>query len=102
MAYRDMDAMNIESHRLDRYRAFAAIYDIQELERLVELYEIDDLFAFLPSMPTAEEKQALRELIGVTGVPGYMDFRKSNNTFELIMQWRERTGRLDDGFRLRR
>lgn len=82
----------LEKHRLDRYMAFADLYDIQDRETFVALYEIDELQAFLPATPSQEEKSALNGLIGVKGVSGYMDYVKSNHTFELIMQWQEMTG----------
>ncbi|MEL7341464.1 MAG: hypothetical protein AAGM67_13365 [Bacteroidota bacterium] len=82
----------LEKHRLDRYMAFADLYDIKDRETFVELYEIDELQAFLPVSPTSEEKSALNQLVGVKGVSGYMDYVKSNHTFELIMQWQEMTG----------
>ena len=70
-------------------------YEIENIEAFSRLYDIDELVLFLPENPTPAEKEALRELIGVQGVTyGYMDWIKSNNTFELIMQWRERTGNL--------
>jgi len=87
-----MHPFELEKHRLDRYRAFAETYGISDFETLVRLYDIDDLEAFLPPQPTAEEKMTLNALIGLRGVEGYMDYVKSNHTFELIMQWQERTG----------
>lgn len=85
----------LEKHRLHRYEQFAASYGIQDLETLVRLYEIDDLEAFLPVHPAESEKMALQALIGVEGEEGYMDYQKSNHTFELIMQWQEQTGNQD-------
>ncbi len=85
----------IEKHRLAQYQSFARLYQIDDLETLVGLYEIDDLQAFLPPAPSEEEKAVLNELIGVKGEYGYMDFVKSNHSFELIMQWQERTGNHD-------
>lgn len=87
-----MHPFDLEKHRIDRYRAFAKAYTIRDFETLVRLYEIDDLEAFLPPQPSAVERATLNELIGVKGVEGYMDYVKSNHTFELIMQWQERTG----------
>ncbi len=61
------------------------------------------LQAFMPIVPTEKEKQVFNELIGVTGVEGYLDHRKAHNTFELIMLWREQTGNWEmDMFRLKR
>ncbi len=55
----------------------------------------DDDILFFPPKPTEKEKAALQRLIGVKGETyGYMDYVKSNNTFELIMQWREATDNL--------
>lgn len=84
-----------ENHRIAQYRRFQAAYDIPEanFEPLLQLYDIDDLEAFLPPSPSAAEKQILQTLIGVKGVrSGYMDWAKSGHTFELIMQWQELTG----------
>lgn len=82
----------IEKHRLDRYKEFAERYNLSDLETFVGLYEIDELEGFLPPQPSQTEKAVLNELIGVKGTAGYMDYVKSNNTFELIMQWQEQTG----------
>jgi hypothetical protein len=74
---------------------FCKAYEIQDMESLDRLYEIDELILFLPPQPTDSEKRILQELIGLQGETyGYMDWVKSNNTFELIMQWREQTGNL--------
>lgn len=82
----------LEKHRIEQYLAFADLYEIQNTETFVSLYEIDELLAFLPHNPTGPEKSALNQLIGVKGTSGYMDYVKSNHTFELIMQWQEMTG----------
>ncbi len=72
---------------------FFKTYEIDNIEAFSQLYEIDELILFLPQHPTLAEKKALYELVGLQGVTyGYMDWVKSNNTFELIMQWREKTG----------
>jgi hypothetical protein len=74
---------------------FCQAYGIQDMESLDRLYEIDELILFLPPNPTVTEKTTLHELIGLQGETyGYMDWVKSNNTFELIMRWREQTGNL--------
>ncbi|MDP5172777.1 MAG: hypothetical protein NWR72_21240 [Bacteroidia bacterium] len=87
----------LEKHRLSDYKAFAERYGISDLETLVGLYEIDDLQSFLPPNPSPHEKAVLNELIGVKGVTGgYMDYQKSNHTFELIMQWQEATNNHDN------
>ena len=71
------------------------IYEIEDIEAFSRLYEVDELVLFLPQNPTQAEKEVLQELVGLQGVTyGYMDWVKTNNTFELIMQWRERTGNL--------
>ena len=86
--------LEFEKPRLPQYRNFANLYGVPEaqFEVFVGLYDIDELQAFMPPAPTAEEKSVFQELVGVQGEKGYMDYVKSNNTFELIMQWRERTG----------
>lgn len=72
---------------------FCATYGITDVETFSRLYELDELLLFLPPHPNLFEQQVLQELIGTQGVTyGYLDWVKSNNTFELIMQWRERTG----------
>ncbi|GAB4402357.1 MAG: hypothetical protein OHK0053_26230 [Microscillaceae bacterium] len=78
----------------EKIRFFCEVYQIEEPERLKRLYDIDELWLNMPAQPTQAEKQALQELIGVQGVSGYMDYVRSNNTFELMMQWREKTGNL--------
>lgn len=88
----ETDPLVLEKHRLDQYRRFADAYQVEDFETLVKLYDIDDLQGFLPAQPSEKEKQILRELIGVTGVKGYIDYIKNNNTFELVMQWQEQTG----------
>ncbi|GAB4410304.1 MAG: hypothetical protein OHK0039_14570 [Bacteroidia bacterium] len=87
-----MHPFELEKYRLHRYRAFADLYGVDDLETLVKLYEIEDLEAFLPAQPSPTEKQALNQLVGVKGVEGYMDYAKVHNTFELIMQWQEMSG----------
>ncbi|MCI4669061.1 MAG: hypothetical protein MRZ79_13080 [Bacteroidia bacterium] len=86
--------LELEKHRLERYRNFALLYKLPEekFEQFVALYEISELEAFMTPEPTLKERQIFSELIGVQGVAGYMDYIKSNNTFELIMQWQEQTG----------
>jgi hypothetical protein len=73
------------------HRQFYEAYGITDIIAFTRLYEVEELVLFLPPAPTDPEKQALQELIGVQGVTyGYMDYVKSNNTFELIMQWKEK------------
>ncbi len=72
---------------------FCQAYGIKDTDQFDGLYEIDEIVLFLPPEPTETEKSALLEVIGAQGVTyGYVDYQKSNNTFELIMQWREKTG----------
>lgn len=71
---------------------FCKKYGIENAQEIEALYEIAELTAFMPAQPSLEEQKALQDLIGVRGESGYLDYAKSNNTFELIMQWRERTG----------
>lgn len=85
-----------EAHWIEQYRAFAALYEVEKFDELVNLYNVYDLTCFLPASPTAEDKQILNQLIGVTAESGYMDYQRSNNTFELIMQWQERRGNYDN------
>ena len=86
------DPLALEKHRLERYVSFSKAYQIQDFDIFVELYDIDELAIFMPIVPSEKEIQIFNELIGTIGTPGYMDYEKSNNTFELIMQWREKTG----------
>ncbi len=74
------------------FLAFCQKYQLTDPARIAKLYEIEELLMYLPSEPSLEEQTALQKLIGVEGVSGYMDYIKSGNTFELIMQWREATG----------
>ncbi len=72
---------------------FCQSYGIKDADWFDGLYEIDEIVLFLPPEPTETEKAALLDVIGAQGVTyGYVDYQKSNNTFELIMQWREKTG----------
>jgi hypothetical protein len=87
-----MKAFENEAPRMPLYREFAEIYEVKDLETLVRLYDVHELMSFMPSQPTAEQKEIFNQLMGVTIPSGYMDYQKSNNTFELIMQWQEKTG----------
>jgi hypothetical protein len=74
---------------------FCEAYGIVDTRLFNQLYEIDEVILFMPLQPSPREKEALQSLLGVQGETyGYMDYVKSNNTFELIMQWRELTGNL--------
>ncbi len=70
---------------------FCTAYGITDITTFDKLYEVEEIVLFLPPHPTEAEKNALQGLIGLEGVTyGYMDYVKSNNTFELIMQWKEK------------
>jgi hypothetical protein len=71
------------------YAAFAEAYGIEDLQQLVQLYDIHELRMALPQQPTTEQAQALRSCLGATGNAVYLDYYRSNNTFELIMQYHE-------------
>ncbi|GAB4347023.1 MAG: hypothetical protein OHK0038_27070 [Flammeovirgaceae bacterium] len=77
-------------HHLDKYLFFCELYGIEDVEQFVKLYEIDELLCFMPSTPNEQERKALQELVGVESPMGYMDYNRTNNTFELIMQWQEK------------
>jgi len=83
-----------DKHHLAIYQQFAANWGIKDLESLVKNYDIYELNAFLPEVPTDNEKKILQSLIGTSSPSGYMDYQRSTNTFELIMQWRENTNNL--------
>lgn len=87
--------LEIEKPRLDRYRTFAERYEVEDFEKFVAFYDVDELARFMPPYPSDEDKAALKEVMGATGEVGYIDYRKSNNTFELIMQWQEKTGKYE-------
>ena len=70
---------------------FCTTYGITDIATFDKLYEVEEIVLFLPSNPTEVEKQGLQELIGIKGLTyGFMDYVKSNNSFELIMQWKEK------------
>lgn len=85
------DPFSYEKERMPRYEAFAKTWGLKDLRTLVALYDIDELLSFLPPEPNSMEKGALQEIMGATTPSAYMDYQKSNNTFELIMQWQELT-----------
>ncbi len=93
----DKSPIELEKHRIEKYRNFATSYKVPEdkFESFVALYDIDELESFMSPNPSEKDCQVFSELIGVKGVQGYMDYIKSNNTFELIMQWQEQTGNFD-------
>lgn len=80
-----------DKHHLDKYQAFCELYEIEDWQRMVKLYDIFELISFLPPNPTEKEKTALQNAIGAEAESGYLDYKRSNNTFELIMQWQEAT-----------
>ena len=86
------ESLRHDKHHLAQYKAFCELYEIEDLESFVRLYDIFELVSFMPANPTTEEKKVLNELVGTRTESGYMDYQRSNNTFELIMQWQERTG----------
>jgi len=88
--------LEIEKPRLPQYRNFCETYGLDHFEVVVALYDIDEVTSHLRRPPHEAQKSALQKLVGTTGVPGYMDYIKSNNTFELIMQWQEATQSFDD------
>lgn len=85
-----------EKHHIELYKKFAEEWELTDLETFVQYYDVHELSSFLPINPTNNEKEILKSLIGVTTPSGYMDYQKSNNTFELIMQWREKTDNLGE------
>lgn len=75
----------------EQYETFCQLYEIDQVDLVEELYEIDTLISFLPSQPSEADKKNLQKLVGTTQESGYWDYQRSNNTLELIMQWREST-----------
>jgi hypothetical protein len=90
-----MEELKHDQHHLDKYRAFCDLYGIEDFVQFVRLYDIYELVSFLPAQPTEAEKRLLNELNGAVAESGYLDYQRSTNTFELIMQWQERTGNFD-------
>ena len=87
-----------EHARMAAYHQFAERYAIDDFDTFLRLYDVHELMAYLPPHPTPVQREALNALIGTTGETyGYLDWIKSNNTFELIMRWQERTQYLDLG-----
>ena len=83
-----------DQHHIKDYKEFSEKWGGLDMEKLVEYYDIYELTAFLPPNPSDKEKEVLQKLIGITSPSGYLDYQKSNNTFELIMLWREKSGNL--------
>jgi len=76
------------------YALFCKRWNIDDVKKVEDMYHLEDLKAFLPDEPTEKDKIALNSVLGASfdNFYGYMDYQKSTNTFELIMQWREKTG----------
>ena len=79
------------------YAPFCEKWEIENVEKVEKLYDLESLKAFLPEHPTEEDKAALQSVLGAgfDHFYGYIDYQKSTNTFELIMQWREKTGKFE-------
>lgn len=84
-----------DQHHLAKYEAFCTLYGIEEVKTVVKMYDIYELVSFLPAFPSESDKEALQGIIGASAASGYMDYARSTNTFELIMQWQEKTGKFD-------
>ncbi len=85
-----MEALRHESHRLYRYQTFCRLYSIDDFQKFVALYDVDELMDLMPTNPSYYQKQTLNQLVGTKGINGYTDYEKSNNTFALIKCWQER------------
>lgn len=84
---------DFEKDRQAAYEDFARRYELTDPAQLAHLYDINELNDFLPPEPTKEQKSIVQNLVGLEGVPsGYIDYQRSNNTFELLMQYTEATG----------
>jgi hypothetical protein len=92
MHFSGMEDIKHDLYHLDKYQEFCELYGITDLVQFVKLYDIYELVAFMPPNPTASEKAAFQQLVGTTTESGYMDYQRTNNTFELLMQWVEATG----------
>ncbi len=77
-------------------KEFCERYQLSNPQVVGRLYEIAELAQHMPKNPSPLEIKALQELIGVEGQSVYVDYVRSGNTFELIMQWREKTGNFGD------
>lgn len=82
-----------DKDRLPLYWDFCQRYEVEDYRTLIRLYDITELNSFLPPEPSEQEKRCLRQLIGTQAASGYLDYARSTNTFELLMQWQETTGR---------
>lgn len=80
-----------ETHRISRYRTFSRLYSINNFQLFVNLYDIDELLALMPTNPTPQQKHIFNSLIGVTGERGYLDYQKSNNTYAIVRQFQAET-----------
>lgn len=79
----------------NEYTLFCKKWNIEDIKKVEQLYHLEDLKTFLPQEPTEKDKAVLNSVLGASfdNFYGYMDYQKSTNTFELIMQWREKTGK---------
>ena len=84
-----MEALQHESHRLYRYQTFCRLYAVDDFQKFVSLYDVDELMSLLPTNPSNFQKFILNNLVGTTGLEGFMGYEKSNNTFELVQKWQE-------------
>lgn len=80
-----------ETHRLSRYQTFAKLYSVKNIDLLMQLYDVDELMKLMPLNPSIKQKRAFNDLLGVRGASGYLDYQKSNNTFEIVTRWLEKT-----------
>lgn len=82
---------------INGYALFCQRWNIDDVQKVEQLYHLEDLKSFLPDEPTEKDKIALNSVLGASfdNFYGYMDYQKSTNTFELIMQWREKTGKFE-------
>lgn len=89
------NALHHERLRLKDYERFANLYSIpdEQFRLFVHLYDIDELSANMPEYPTVQQREALQKVLGAEGISAYLDYYKTANTFELVMQWQEE---LDD------
>lgn len=87
----------IPENDVNGYTLFCQRWNIEDVKKVEKMYHLEDLKSFLPDEPTEEDKIALNSVLGASfdDFYGYIDYQKSTNTFELIMQWREKTGKFE-------
>lgn len=80
-----------DSERIEAYWDFAKIYEIPEdkFADFVRLYDINELENAMPKSPNSFQKKLFTKLIGVEGNAVYLDYFRSNNSFEIVMQFFE-------------